>query len=83
MYSHLAVLNPLCGGVGPYGGGVGFQPEYSGRLVFIILNPILLFSVAIAWAFSILLICKDGFIRYDIGKLSDYLRLNWTRLPVS
>jgi len=29
MYSHLAVLNPLYGGVGPYGGGVGFQPEYS------------------------------------------------------
>ena len=36
MYSHLAVLNPLYGGVGPYGGvsvfaghTVGFQPEYS------------------------------------------------------
>jgi hypothetical protein len=28
MYSHLAVLNPLYGGVGPYGGGVGFRRSY-------------------------------------------------------
>ena len=28
MYSHLAVLNPLYGGVGPYGGGVGFRRSH-------------------------------------------------------
>ena len=28
MYSHLAVLNPLYGGVGPYGGSVGFRRSH-------------------------------------------------------